>query len=61
MGVASSLHIQPSAGELAFALAAFGGFFLYIGASDLLRESFHTHAKTWTAVATLYLVVRPAD
>ena len=66
LGAAISLLIQPSAGELAFALAAFAGFFLYIGASDLLPESFHTHAKRWTVAATLagaatlYLVVRIA-
>jgi ZIP family zinc transporter len=66
LGAAISLFIQPSTGELAFALAAFAGFFLYIGASDLLPESFHTHAKTWTVAATLagaatlYLVVRVA-
>jgi len=66
IGAAASLLIRPSALELAFALAVFAGFFLYIGASDLLPESFHTHAKKWTAVATLagaatlYLVVRLA-
>ena len=66
LGAAISLLIQPSAGELAFVLAAFAGFFLYIGASDLLPESFHGHAKRWTVAATLagaatlYLVVRIA-
>lgn len=66
LGAAISLLIRPSSGELAFALAAFAGFFLYIGASDLLPESFHTHAKTWTVAATLagaatlFLVVRLA-
>jgi zinc transporter ZupT len=66
LGAGASLLVAPSAGPLAFALAAFAGFFLYIGASDLLPESFHTHDKTWTAVATLagaatlYLVVRLA-
>src|SRR5271156_4793118 len=66
LGAAISLFIRPSAGELAFALAAFAGFFLYIGASDLLPESFHSHAKKWTVAATLagaatlYLIVRVA-
>jgi zinc transporter ZupT len=66
LGAGLSLFIRPSAEGLAFALAIFAGFFLYIGASDLLPESFHTHAKKWTAVATLagaatlYLVVRLA-
>jgi ZIP family zinc transporter len=66
LGAAISLLIHPSAGQLALVLAAFAGFFLYIGASDLLPESFHAHPKTWTTVATLagaatlYLVVRLA-
>jgi len=65
-GAAASLFVHPSAVELAFALAAFAGFFLYIGASDLLPESFHSHAKgltttaTLAGAATLYLVVRLA-
>ena len=46
------------------ALALFGGFFLYIGASDLIPESFHAHPKLLTTVMTLagaallYLAVR---
>ncbi len=65
-GAAASLFMRPSEGQLALVLAAFGGFFLYIGASDLLPESFHTHSKTLTTAATLagaatlYLVVRLA-
>lgn len=67
LGAAASLLIQPSEGQLAVVLSAFAGFFLYIGASDLLPESFHAHPKTWTMVATLagaatlYLVVRLAS
>jgi len=47
-------------------LGLFAGFFLYIGASDLLPESFHAHPKFLTTVMTLlgagllYLVVRLA-
>jgi zinc transporter ZupT len=42
----------------------FGGFFLYIGASDLIPESFHAHPTLLTTVMTLlgaallYLAVR---
>jgi zinc transporter ZupT len=31
----------------------FSGFFLYIGASDLLPESHHAHPRFLTTVATL--------
>jgi zinc transporter ZupT len=35
------------------ALALFGGFFLYIGASDLIPESYHAHPKFLTTAMTL--------
>ncbi len=35
------------------ALALFGGFFLYIGASDLIPESYHAHPKLLTTLTTL--------
>ena len=66
LGAAASLLIQPSAEGLAFVLAAFAGFFLYIGASDLLPESLRNPARVLTmtatlaGAATLYLVVRLA-
>jgi ZIP family zinc transporter len=47
-------------------LALFAGFFLYIGASDLLPESVHEHPKSLTTLMTLlgagilYAVVRLA-
>ena len=34
-------------------LALFAGFFLYIGASDLIPESYHAHPKLLTTVMTL--------
>lgn len=34
-------------------LAVFAGFFIYLGASDLLPESHHNHSTLWTTVATL--------
>jgi ZIP family zinc transporter len=52
-GASASLVLHPTRVELAYALSAFAGFFLYIGASDLLPESFHAHAKTATTLATL--------
>ncbi len=66
VGAAASLFVRPSPGGLALVLAAFAGFFLYIGASDLLPESFHAHPKAQTTLATLagagilYVVVKLA-
>lgn len=48
---------------LAIILAIFAGFFLYIGASDLIPEGHHSHSKILTTVMTLigaaflYLIV----
>lgn len=45
-------------------LALFGGFFVYLGASDLIPESYHAHPKLFTTLMTLggalliYLAVR---
>lgn len=49
--VGTSLAL-PEAG-LGLLLAAFCGFFLYIGASDLLPESYHRHPTFWTTLSTL--------
>jgi len=38
---------------LSIVLAVFSGFFLYIGASDLIPESHHAHPKFLTTVMTL--------
>lgn len=51
--VATSLFTVP-APLLGIALALFGGFFLYIGASDLIPESHHNHPKLLTTVMTLF-------
>jgi zinc transporter ZupT len=49
---ATRLWAMPS-DRFGLALALFGGFFLYIGASDLIPESFHAHPKILTTVMTL--------
>jgi ZIP family zinc transporter len=65
-GAVSTLALSLPAPALGLALALFAGFFLYIGASDLLPESYHNHPSTWTTVATLagigvlYVLVRIA-
>jgi zinc transporter ZupT len=66
LGAALSLFLTLPADALSLILALFAGFFLYIGASDLLPESFHAHSKALTTIttllgaATLYVVVRLA-
>jgi ZIP family zinc transporter len=50
--VVTQLFSVP-ADSLAIALAVFAGFFLYIGASDLIPESHHAHPKFLTTVMTL--------
>lgn len=64
IGAFASLFFSLSNGALALALSLFAGFFLFIGASDLLPESHHSHPKFLTTLATLlgaaslYLVIR---
>ena len=53
IGAAISLFIAFPKSALSPVLALFGGFFLYIGASDLLPESQHAHPRFFTTVATL--------
>jgi ZIP family zinc transporter len=65
-GVLVTLFFTLSEESLGLLLALFSGFFLYIGASDLLPESHHKHPVFWTTfstvlgVATLYAVIRIA-
>jgi ZIP family zinc transporter len=62
-GVIATLFFTVTSEALGLLLALFGGFFLYIGAADLLPESHHRHPVIWTTlssaagVALLYLVV----
>jgi ZIP family zinc transporter len=63
-GVASTLFFTIPRSALGVVLAVFAGFFLYIGASDLIPESHHVHPKFFTTAMTLlgasviYLSVR---
>jgi len=52
-GIAASRFIALPQGDLAIVLALFTGFFLYIGASELLPDSHHRYPRAWTTVATL--------
>lgn len=66
LGVASTYLIAIPQEYLGAILAVMCGFFLYIGASDLLPESHHAHPKRLTTVmtlagiASLYAVIRLA-
>lgn len=53
LGIAVSVFISLPESILGIALAIFCGFFLYIGASDLLPESHHRHPTIWTTFMTV--------
>lgn len=53
IGVAVTLLFSVSQESLGLLLAVFAGFFLYIGASDLIPESHHQHPKFLTTAMTL--------
>ena len=52
-GILSTLFFSLHQANLGLVLALFTGFFLYIGASDLLPESHHAHPTKWTTFMTL--------
>jgi ZIP family zinc transporter len=53
LGITSTLFFSVAESTLGIILAIFTGFFLYIGASDLLPESHHNHPTVWTTFATV--------
>ncbi len=65
-GVLATLFFSISEDSLGLLLAIFAGFFLYIGASDLIPESHHQHPKLMTTfmtligAAVLYVAIRIA-
>src|SRR3989344_506451 len=64
IGIIISLFITLPKDTLGLVLAVFSGFFLYLGASDLLPESHHRHPTVWTTIMSLlgmiiiYIAVR---
>ena len=66
LGMASTLFFTLPESVLGIVLALFAGFFVYIGASDLIPESHHAHPKVLTTAMTLagaavlYVAVRIA-
>lgn len=53
IGMLSTRFFAVGAGVLSMSLAVFAGFFLYIGACDLLPESHRVHPNRLTTVMTL--------
>lgn len=66
LGILSTLFFTIPETQLGLLLALFAGSFLYIGASDLIPESYHAHPKKWTTIMTavgicfLYIVIKVA-
>lgn len=53
LGIMATLFFTLEETSLGIILALFSGFFLYIGASDLLPESHHGHNTVWTTLSTI--------
>lgn len=66
LGIIATLFFTLPAAHLAVVLSLFAGFFLYIGASDLIPESHHAHPAFLTTAMTifgagvLYVVIKMA-
>ena len=52
IGIFLSFFIIFPENILGLLFALFGGFFLYLSASDLLIESYHCHKSFWTTLST---------
>ena len=57
LGIVAASFVAVSDTTLGMVLALFCGFFLYIGASELLPESYHSHPKALTTITTILGVV----
>ena len=53
VGIASTYFFAVPVGSFGVVLGLLAGFFLYIGASDLIPESYHAHPKFLTTAMTL--------
>ena len=53
VGIASTYFFTLPGGSFGTVLGLLAGFFLYIGASDLIPESYHAHPKFLTTAMTL--------
>jgi ZIP family zinc transporter len=57
VGIVITLFVTVSEQYLAIIFSLFAGFFLYLGASDLIPESHHAHPKFMTTFMTLLGVI----
>jgi len=57
VGILASIFISIPANILPIIVSVFCGFFIYMGASDLLPESHHAHPKVWTTISTVLGIV----
>ena len=57
LGIILSIFIIIPEKIFSIILAIFCGFFIYIGASDLLPESHHGHPKVWTTISTILGII----
>ncbi len=57
IGIFTATFFAIEEKTLALLLALFAGFFLYLGASDLIPESYHSHPMRWTTYSTVLGVV----
>lgn len=53
LGIILSNFIKISIYIFPVIISVFCGFFIYLGASDLLPESHHNHPKVWTTISTI--------
>lgn len=53
LGAASTLLFHISESAIGLVLAVFAGSFIYLSASDLIPESYHSHPRALTTVMTL--------
>lgn len=64
VGMLATFLFRANTISLGVILAVFSGFFMYIGASELLPESHHRHPTLWTTCATalgvlvMYVVIK---
>jgi len=67
VGILATRLVRIDAASLGHVVALFGGFFLYIGASELVPASHRALPRLWTSLATvlgmalIFLVVRLAS
>ena len=57
LGILLSVFVSIPTNIFPILISIFCGFFIYLGASDLLPESHHNHPKIWTTISTILGIV----